>query len=31
MHIFDYIAIGTALACAVSLVAAYAFGSLPLP
>jgi hypothetical protein len=28
MHIFDYIAIGTALACAVSLVAAYAFGSL---
>jgi hypothetical protein len=31
MHIFDYIAIGTALAAAVSLVAAYAFGSLPLP
>ena len=31
MHIFDYIAIGTALACTVSLVAAYAFGSLPLP
>jgi len=30
MHIFDYIAIGTALACAVSLIAAYAFGISPL-
>ena len=31
MHIFDYITIGIALALAVSLIAAYAFGSLPLP
>jgi hypothetical protein len=31
MHYFDYITIGIALALAVSLIAAYAFGSLPLP
>ena len=31
MHILDYITIGIALAFAVSLIAAYAFGSLPLP
>ena len=31
MHIFDYITIGIALALAVSLIAAYAFGSFPCP
>jgi hypothetical protein len=31
MHIFDYIAIGTAFAFTVSLFAAFAFGGLPLP
>jgi hypothetical protein len=31
MHYLDYITIGIALALAVSLIAAYAFGSLPLP
>ena len=29
MHYLDYITIGIALALAVSLIAAYAFGSLP--
>ena len=31
MHYLDYITIGIAFALAVSLIAAYAFGSLPLP
>jgi hypothetical protein len=31
MHYLDYITFGIALALAVSLIAAYAFGSLPLP
>jgi len=31
MHYLDYITTGIALALAVSLIAVYAFGSLPLP
>jgi hypothetical protein len=31
MYIFDYIALGAALASAVSLFAAFVFGALPLP
>lgn len=31
MHVFDYIAIGTAVALAVSLFSIFVFGGLPLP
>jgi hypothetical protein len=31
MYIFDYIALGTALASAMSLFAAFVLGGLPLP
>jgi hypothetical protein len=31
MHVFDYIAMSTAVAFAVSLFAAFVFGGLPLP